>query len=85
VHPRCVNLQRELGAYAYEIDKRTNDIIPRPEDASNHLIDALRYACERLHIKSRLIPVEAQDDNALMPPPDYGGRRRASGDSWKVV
>lgn len=85
VHPRCVNLQRELGAYAYEIDKRTNDIIPRPEDANNHLIDALRYACERLHIKSRLIPVEAQDDNALMPPPDYGGRRRAGGDSWKVV
>ena len=85
VNPRCVNLQRELGAYAYVIDKRTNDIIPRPEDANNHLIDALRYACERLHIKSRLIPVEAQDDNALPPPPDYGGRRLAGGESWKVI
>jgi phage terminase large subunit len=59
VHPRCVNLARELGAYAYKVDKRTGEIRPEVEDANNHLIDALRYACERVHRKGRLVAVEA--------------------------
>lgn len=58
VHPRCVNMARELGAYAYKVDKRTGDVTPDFEDANNHLIDALRYACERLHRKGRLVAVE---------------------------
>jgi hypothetical protein len=41
VHPRCANLIREFGSYAYMIDKRTGEILPEPEDANNHLIEAL--------------------------------------------
>ena len=85
VHPRCVNLQRELGAYAYEIDKRTNAIIPRPEDANNHLIDALRYACERLHIKGRLAQIPHEEEPRLSRPPDYQGQRAHEADGWKVA
>lgn len=64
VHPRCANLERELASYAYEIDKRTGEILPRAADANNHLIDALRYAVERLHRKGRLLPAPEQDRNA---------------------
>lgn len=86
VNPRCVNLIRELGSYAYRIDKRTNDILPEPEDANNHLIDALRYACERLHRKGKLIPLEEiEEDDRLHRPSDYNSRRREPQDSWKVV
>jgi phage terminase large subunit len=86
VHPRCANLIRELGSYAYRIDKRTGEILPEPEDANNHLIDALRYATERLHRKGKLLPVEARgnDDDRLDRPTDY--RARATGpDDWKTV
>lgn len=83
VHPRCANLAREFASYAYKIDKRTGAILPDPEDANNHLIDALRYAVEGLHRKGRLTP--------LAPPPD---RRKDSGYTmideeegaeWKIV
>jgi len=72
VNPRCINLIRELGSYAYEIDKRTGEILPVPKDEENHLIDALRYAVERLHRKGRLVPVEQiEADDRLQAPPDY--------------
>lgn len=50
-HTRCANFVRELERYAYEIDKKTQEILPDIVDANNHLIDALRYATERLHRK----------------------------------
>lgn len=72
VHPRCANLVRELGSYAYRIDKRTGEILPEPEDANNHLIDALRYATERLHRKGKLLPIDSiEADDRLLPPRDY--------------
>lgn len=87
VHPRCANLAKELGAYAYEIDKRTGAILPRPEDDNNHLIDALRYAVERLHRKGRLLPEGARgDDDTLAKPRDYrpwGGNDDVA--DWKVI
>lgn len=85
IHPRCVNLIRELGSYAYEIDKRTGQILPVPEDANNHGIDALRYATERLHRKGKLIPREVVlDDDVLKRPQDYRAEAREP-DDWKVV
>lgn len=85
VHPRCVNLIRELGSYAYKTDKRTNEILPDPEDANNHGIDALRYACERLHRKGRLVPVEEADaPQGLQRPPDYRSSR-VEAEDWKVI
>ncbi len=46
VHPRCVHTIDELSTYAYQKDKATGKPIPILEDKNNHVIDALRYACE---------------------------------------
>lgn len=46
VHPRCQHLIDELTLYAYKRDPLTEKILPVPEDKDNHVIDALRYACE---------------------------------------
>ncbi len=46
VHPRCQHLIDELTMYSYKTDPLTNLIIPQLEDKDNHVIDALRYACE---------------------------------------
>jgi phage terminase large subunit len=85
VHPRCANLTRELARYAYQIDKRTAQILPVVEDANNHLIDALRYAVERLHRKGKLLAIaEHEERTRLQRPTDYGGVREDA-ESWKVV
>lgn len=61
IHPRCVNLEREIRSYAYKTDPRTGEILPAIEDKNNHLIDALRYAVEGLHRKGKLLkePLQA--------------------------
>ena len=46
VHPRCKHVIDELTLYSYKTDPLTNQVIPVLEDKDNHLIDALRYACE---------------------------------------
>ena len=46
VHPRCVHTIDELTAYSYETDDLTGAVLPRLKDKDNHVIDALRYACE---------------------------------------
>jgi phage terminase large subunit len=46
VHPRCQHLIDELTLYAYKTDPLTGDVLPVLEDKNNHVIDALRYACE---------------------------------------
>ncbi len=46
VHPRCVHLIDELSLYRYKTDKLTGVVLPILEDKHNHVIDALRYACE---------------------------------------
>lgn len=46
VHPRCRHTIDELATYAYKKDPDTNKPIPVLEDKNNHVIDALRYACE---------------------------------------
>ena len=43
VHPRCKNTIHELSSYRWKTDKNENGI-NQPEDADNHLMDALRYA-----------------------------------------
>ncbi len=43
VHPRCENTIKELSAYTWKKDKNENGLNV-PEDANNHLMDALRYA-----------------------------------------
>ena len=83
VHPRCANLARELARYAYRVDKHTADILPVIEDTENHLIDALRYACERLHRKGRFLPAE-DDPGQHRGPRDYAMNDEPE-DSWRTV
>lgn len=46
VHPRCVETIRELTLYSYKTDRLTGAILPLLDDKENHIMDALRYACE---------------------------------------
>lgn len=50
IHPSCIKTIEEFDTYLYKQDKEgkwTND----PIDNNNHVIDAIRYALERYHIK----------------------------------
>ena len=46
VHSRCIHTIDELSLYSYKEDPLTAKILPVLEDKKNHVIDALRYACE---------------------------------------
>lgn len=46
VHPRCKHLIDELTLYSYKEDPLTGAILPILSDKDNHVIDAMRYACE---------------------------------------
>lgn len=46
VHPRCRHLIDELTMYSYKVDPLTSQVLPLLDDKHNHVIDALRYACE---------------------------------------
>jgi phage terminase large subunit len=46
VHPRCLRTIDELTAYSYQVDPLTQAVLPKLADKDNHVIDALRYACE---------------------------------------
>ena len=57
VHPRCVHTIDELMLYSYKTDPATNQVLPILEDKKNHVIDALRYACEGVRRANRSNPV----------------------------
>lgn len=64
VHPRCTHLIDELTLYSYEVDPLTSMVIPKLKDKDNHVIDALRYACEgaRRAVRRRIVtPVKHED------------------------
>jgi phage terminase large subunit len=46
VHPRCKHTIDELTLYSYKTDPLTGLVVPILQDKNNHIIDALRYACE---------------------------------------
>ena len=46
VHPRCQHTIDELTLYSYKTDPLTEAVVPVLQDKNNHVIDALRYACE---------------------------------------
>lgn len=47
VHPRCVNFLTEINNYTWDKD-RFGNMINKPIDDFNHLLDAMRYALEPL-------------------------------------
>lgn len=53
VHPRCKHLIDELTLYSYKTDPLTGLVMPVLADKDNHVIDALRYACEGVRRASR--------------------------------
>ena len=46
IHKTCQNFKNEIEQYHWQEDKYGN-AMAKPVDANNHLIDALRYACEQ--------------------------------------
>lgn len=48
IHPRCHYTIDEFSNYAYEVDPLTDEVLPVLEDDNNHVIDAARYAVEKL-------------------------------------
>jgi phage terminase large subunit len=57
VHPRCIHTIDELTLYSYKQDPLTGRILPVLEDKKNHVIDALRYACEAVRRSSASRPM----------------------------
>lgn len=60
VHPRCVHTIDELSCYQYKVDKDTDRVLPLLNDKKNHVIDALRYACESARRAKRTERPKAQ-------------------------
>ena len=52
VHPRCPHVIDELSTYSWEVDKRTEEILPKLADKKNHTIDSVRYAVEPLRVNT---------------------------------
>lgn len=65
VHPRCKHTIDELTLYSYKIDKLTDKVLPVLEDKDNHVIDAVRYACEAVRRAERERKNEAPKVNAM--------------------
>lgn len=68
VHPRCKHTIDELSLYSYKVDKKTEQVLPVLEDKENHVIDALRYACEGLRRAGKRVenrPRVAQTEYAI--------------------
>lgn len=45
IHKDCVNFINEISTYVWDTDKSGN-LLDKPVDRDNHLMDALRYGCE---------------------------------------
>jgi phage terminase large subunit len=56
VHPRCRHTIDELSTFAYKVDPASGKPVPILEDKNNHVIDALRYACEGARRAARQVP-----------------------------
>ncbi len=60
VHPRCAHTIDELTHYKYKEDPLTGDVLPILEDKQNHVIDALRYACEGARRAKKPVPPKVE-------------------------
>lgn len=46
IHPRCENVAFEIENYVWAEDRKTGEMVNKPIDDFNHLMDALRYATD---------------------------------------
>ncbi|HEP2600316.1 TPA: PBSX family phage terminase large subunit [Streptococcus pyogenes] len=51
IHPSCEHTIEEFNTYTFKQDKEGN-WLNEPIDKNNHVIDAIRYALEKYHIRS---------------------------------
>lgn len=58
VHPRCEHAIQELTMYSYKTDPLTGQVLPLLADKDNHVIDAVRYACESARRAQKKKPVD---------------------------
>jgi phage terminase large subunit len=72
VHPRCIHAIDELTLYSYKVDALTNMVMPILNDKDNHVIDALRYACEGAR---RAANAYKPTDFAPLPSTNHYGRK----------
>lgn len=63
IHPRCTEAIREFRTYSYKVDRLSGAVKPEPQDAFNHVIDAIRYGLE---------PMMKQTGN-VKKPSSWGG------------
>lgn len=48
VHPRCQHTIESLCNYAWEKDRLSGAILPKPEHEFSHIPDSIRYACSEI-------------------------------------
>ena len=48
IHERCKHTAEEFRLYSYKIDKNNGDMLPVVVDANNHVVDAIRYALNKV-------------------------------------
>ena len=53
IHKNCVNTINEISSYVWDKNKM-DQLLDKPVDRDNHLMDALRYACENLMFDFKL-------------------------------
>ena len=58
IDENCTNAIKEISGYKWREDKDGN-VIPKPADINNHIIDALRYALEPAMTDRRLRAVQS--------------------------
>jgi phage terminase large subunit len=58
IHPRCKHAAEEARLYSYKVDRLSGDILPEPQDAHNHIWDAVRYALQPLMTVSKMGALE---------------------------
>lgn len=54
IHPSCEGTIDEFTLYSYEVDKLTDEVLPKLQDKKNHRIDSIRYALEKVRLESRM-------------------------------
>jgi len=67
VHPRCVHTIDELTLYSYKVDPLTGLVLPQLQDKDNHVIDAVRYACEGARRAQQQAPITANPIPIVSP------------------
>ena len=77
VSKRCRHTIDELVHYSYKVDKKTDVVLPVLKDQDNHVIDALRYAVEKLRMAQNdgmivFLRDQVTAKPALPPPPSFG-------------